>query len=93
MDDRFQIASSIEGNKVNGASQVAVSGIAPPARVGSGQCCVCICHGKNESGDCLPEVALPLPPHPPLQSRFCEEEVGLVPRHPSPPPPDCKLIV
>ncbi|KAI9515974.1 hypothetical protein NQZ68_020502 [Dissostichus eleginoides] len=34
-------------------------------RLRFGQCCVRGAHGKNESGDCLPEVALPLPPHPP----------------------------
>lgn len=40
---------------------------------------------ENTSGDCLPEVALPLPLYPPVLWHFCEEEVGLVPRRPSSP--------
>lgn len=86
-DDRFQIASSAEGKRLTGRLRwpvVGVSGITIPARVRPSVVSAAVM-GKNESGDCLPKVALPLPPHPPFVPFFCEEEVGLVPRHPSPP--------
>lgn len=67
MDDRFQIASFMEEIRSTGRLRwfFGVSGITLPA-----VCCVCSCNGKNESGDCLPEVALPLPPHPPTVPFF-----------------------
>lgn len=93
-DDRFQIASSMERNKVNGVTQVTVSGMALPARVGLGWpvLCLYLSWEKTRVETVYPRLHFPSLPIR-LLSRFCEEEVDLVPRHPSPPHPDCRLIV